>query len=536
MPFLPIAARELRVAARRRATYRTRFWAVFFAVAAFTWEFLTLSRARIPSTMHGRILFTTISGLAFVYCLFIGARATADCLSEEKREGTLGLLFLTDLKGYDVVFGKLVANSLNAFYGLVAVFPIIAICWLLGGVSFQQFSETVLVLVTTLFFSLSAGIFVSTYNRLERVAMFFTILLILACTFGPVLLGFVLSTSFGVSDTNIFAVMFTPAMSLLVAMEPATGGRFPNFVYSASLATTWILTISLLWGASRKLPHSWQEKKPKPTASKLKTFQLPQPNRIEANKFRAETLDKNPFLWLTLRGREKLNHAWGFVLAMILIWSFGFLGAGRIMWDYDLLFPTLLFIHAFLKIWVISESCTRLVEDRRSGALELLLSTPLDAKEIILGQHLALRRQFGGPFLLLMVLESLCFFFGISGRETNWSRKLFLPSAMILFVADYFTLRWVAMWIGLNAKNINRAVLKTALLVLSMPWIIYLLLANLVPFIYLSRFSASTHQILTVLGWIGIALFTNLILFVWAKSNLLTRFRLLATQPVRANP
>ena len=28
---------------------------------------------------------------------------TADCLSEEKREGTLGLLFLTDLRGYDIV-------------------------------------------------------------------------------------------------------------------------------------------------------------------------------------------------------------------------------------------------------------------------------------------------------------------------------------------------------------------------------------------------------------------------------------------------
>ena len=30
-------------------------------------------------------------------------RNTADSLSAEKREGTLGLLFLTDLRGYDVV-------------------------------------------------------------------------------------------------------------------------------------------------------------------------------------------------------------------------------------------------------------------------------------------------------------------------------------------------------------------------------------------------------------------------------------------------
>src|SRR5437762_6345486 len=70
----------------------------------------------VPSAMHGRYLFRALFGFAFVYCLFIGARLTADCLSEEKRDGTLGLLFLTDLKGYDVVFGKLAATSVNSIY------------------------------------------------------------------------------------------------------------------------------------------------------------------------------------------------------------------------------------------------------------------------------------------------------------------------------------------------------------------------------------------------------------------------------------
>ena len=55
-------------------------------------------------------LFWGLTGSAVFYCLLSGVWFTADCLSEEKREGTLGLLFLTDLKGYDVVFGKLVAT------------------------------------------------------------------------------------------------------------------------------------------------------------------------------------------------------------------------------------------------------------------------------------------------------------------------------------------------------------------------------------------------------------------------------------------
>ena len=118
MTVLPIVERELRVAARRSSTYWLRVTAAFVAIAVFGWVLLTLLRDQVPSAAHGRYLFRCLFGLAFAYCLFIGARLTADCLSEEKREGTLGLLFLTDLKGYDVVLGKLAATSLNSAYAL----------------------------------------------------------------------------------------------------------------------------------------------------------------------------------------------------------------------------------------------------------------------------------------------------------------------------------------------------------------------------------------------------------------------------------
>jgi hypothetical protein len=81
------------------------------------------------------MVFWFVSVLAFIWCLFEGPRNTADALSEEKREGTLGLLFLTDLKGYDVVLGKLLATSLTSFYGVLAIVPPLSIPLLLGGVT-----------------------------------------------------------------------------------------------------------------------------------------------------------------------------------------------------------------------------------------------------------------------------------------------------------------------------------------------------------------------------------------------------------------
>src|SRR5213076_1085705 len=147
MTVLPIVGRELRVAARRPGTYWLRVTAAFVAIALFGWVLLNLLRDQVPSAAHGRYLFRALFGFAFVYCLFIGARLTADCLSEEKRDGTLGLLFLTDLKGYDVVFGKLAATSVNSIYALVAVVPVISLPVQLGGVTAMELWQSSLVLV-----------------------------------------------------------------------------------------------------------------------------------------------------------------------------------------------------------------------------------------------------------------------------------------------------------------------------------------------------------------------------------------------------
>jgi len=103
---------------------------------------------------------------------------TADCLSEEKREGTLGLLFLTDLKGYDVVLGKLVASSLHAFYGVLAILPVMAIPLLVGGVTIDEFWRVVVVALNMLLFSLAVGMFASSISRDERRAMVLAFLIL----------------------------------------------------------------------------------------------------------------------------------------------------------------------------------------------------------------------------------------------------------------------------------------------------------------------------------------------------------------------
>ena len=45
----------------------------------------------------GPQIFRFLSVLTFLYCLFLGTACMADSISLERREGTLGLFFLTNL-------------------------------------------------------------------------------------------------------------------------------------------------------------------------------------------------------------------------------------------------------------------------------------------------------------------------------------------------------------------------------------------------------------------------------------------------------
>src|SRR5437868_3501414 len=125
MTFLPIVSRELRLASRRTATYWLRSAAALAIMVLGTWVFL-MFRSEPPKEVATG-LFGLLTGGATLFALLSGPRSTADCISEEKREGTLGLLFLTDLRGYDVVLGKLAARSLGSFYIVVAILPMMAI-------------------------------------------------------------------------------------------------------------------------------------------------------------------------------------------------------------------------------------------------------------------------------------------------------------------------------------------------------------------------------------------------------------------------
>jgi hypothetical protein len=526
MRFLPIVARELLEAARRRGTYWLRVGSAGAGLLIGGW-ILIIPGMTTPQTL-GPTLFIPLAIIIYIYCMFIGVFRTADCLSEEKREGTLGLLFLTDLKGYDVVLGKLVASSLHAFYGVLALMPVLAIPLLVGGVTVQEFWRVVAAAMNMLLFSLAVGMFASSVSRDERRAMVLAFLVLLFFAGGlPFLAALLHDDARACSEIVLIP---SPAYAAFMAFDETYNGKMPFNHYELSVGITHGLSWLFLVLASGIVPRTWQDKALSPAATRRheRLHALKMGSREHRTSVRRRWLSLNPVLWLVARQRTKRFAVWGVLALGGLIWMAGLIFAPQDWKDDGAYFTTAFVIHAIFKFWVATEASRRLSLDRQSGALELMLSTALSVKEIVRGLMMAMERQFGGPMLVVLLADTSFMLAGNSSTET----VMVWVVGMVVFVADLFTLSWLGMWRGLNSRRPNRAASGLLLRVLVLPWVLFLLFVTLIAIAeslgqHIGRGLEGSAWIFV---WGLISLAVDAFFFFPAHHRLLEQFRQVAAQ------
>src|SRR6266568_4499175 len=521
MTFLPIVDRELRVRARQKSTHRVRLIGAALASALVTFMPLADAFGRGAGKFGGSV-FIAVAWLAFLYALLEGARNTADCLSEEKRAGTLGLLFLTDLKGYDVVLGKLIATSLNSFYSLLAIFPPLALPLLLGGVTAGEFWRLVLVLLNTLFFSVTAGLAVSAASRDEYKARGAALAILLLFAAGP-LLPAALSAALPPSIAPQLASELEG--SVLSLASPVTGLRSlfdtayqaapRHYWYSISIiqSLSWLFLVS----ACCLLPRAWQDRPVMAGDPWFQRFRSRTKVVDPEGRRRAQErqMTPNPILWLATRHGGLQPYLWAGVAilasAAIAAWLVS-RGAAPVL--FGILFVAW-GVHLLLTIVVASQACLCFAQARDAGALELLLCTPVTVNQIVDGHIQALKQRFLGPALALAGVELLIVIGQMLLVATRDKLSLVLlpigAGALIyVFLTDLGAAGCFGLWMGLRSKNSGQALTRTVLLVLIAPMILSVV----------CWFS---------FGWI-IVLFKNVVFITYAMDQLRRNFRAQVTQ------
>ena len=579
MTFLPVVERELRVASRKRSTFRVRTYAAVAALLIGTVFFLLTTLGPGFGMLNlGKGLFSTLTWLNLAVALCAGLFFTSDCLSEEKREGTLGFLFLTDLRGHDVVLGKLLATSLKGASALLAVLPILAITLLMGGVTGVEFWKSVLALVNALIVSLAAGLFVSSISRDSQKALMGTLLLLLLLAGAGPLADSVLSSA---RKQN-----FTPQFSLTspVYLFAVSTSWQPKFW--SSLLCNQLLAWALLGLACVLLPRSWQDKVSKQTkTSSHRSFTWKFGGAKSRAARRRKLIDPNPILWIACRERWQSATLWLFsvlvVVGTFLVWV---LGEGPSAWHAWAFFGGLFTLIMYLGM--ASNACRFFVEGRKSGLFELLLSTPLTAPQIVQGQWRGLLRNFGPPLLLWLVMllagsflqqrstmvqmatatppppvaattntatvtqsktvtirmGSLTTISGVANGGQQSLLAFLLPAILALaatltVLGNLAALSWFGMWSGLNSKSANIATLKTLAFVQIIPWFGIAISSVLVflPLIYWPALNNKLfgsgsltfmwHPLITTGVATVLALTKDILFVLWARKRLRLKFR-----------
>ena len=527
MSFLPVVERELRINARSSRFYWLRFGTALVAIAIIAWLWLVSYGGRASSAQMAALAFEVLAWLAFVFCIVLGLFLTADCISEEKREGTLGLLFLTNLKGYDVAFGKLASNSFRAIYSLVAIFPVLTIPLLLGGLVGQEIFRVALTLLVTLIFSLSLGLFISAFSRHDRKAQFGALFVMIGLTtLWPVILAVLENEHHWPISDLLYGI--SPGTAFMLAFQKRFPGNEVTFWASLGMvhALSWIAFIA----AATIVRRVWQDR-PEGVAAigwraKLRAWKrgLPEVRR----RYRESLLGINPYYWLAARDRWKPWYVAWFLGAGALFWIVMHFYFDEDMIDPDTFFAWALIFHTVMKIWIATEAGRQIAEDRRSSALELTLSTPLPVRDILEGQFFALLRQFGIPMAAILVFDVIGMVLGARGRLSSDSDVILMWLAvMIVFIVDAVTIATFGMWLGLVARRSSRAIVQNLFYVLCVPWLIFI---GLLTYMMLVRYSGIDSMAFFIGAYFVVSIATDFVLFLRASGNLTSRFREAATQ------
>jgi len=531
---LPIAERELRVAARRAGTYWLRFLVPLALIGIATWVFLVMGQQSQRET--GAVIFYLLTGGLTLYALASGLRSTADCLSEEKREGTLGLLFLTDLRGYDVVIGKLLANSVAVFYAVLAVLPVLGIPLLMGGVTGAEFGRLALVLVNTLFFSLSAGMLASALCKNARLAIATALGLILLVAAVPPLLGLLELKLRDWQGLYHFEFLVPcPVFTYVAGVDKYYSGAMGN-LFPLSLGTVHACGWLFLMLASTIVRHKWQDA-PATTRRALwrgwwrRVFDGDDKARVE---FRQECLDRNAFYWLATRPASRAWWNWLPLLLVASIWVWGYYKWRGGWLNFGMYGFTAFVLGLIYKTMIGAEAGRRLLEDRKIGAMELLLSTPLSVREIFHGQMLSMVRQFAGPIAVMLLADIVMFGAGFQSDQFVGSEKSYWLwtglAAFAVFVADAIALFWMGMWLGVSSRNLRHAFGGAIAPILSLPWVVTALVLTFLSILPYESHRGVNFGTLTLCLWFGTSLMLDLFCILYARQKLLLEFRHVATQ------
>jgi len=483
---LPLLARDLTELAARRRTYVMRMLyaaGLFLCFMVFFHEAVSdhfRSGGLYAVLGLGRQAFTTLIALQFAGVYLFLPAMMCGALTAEKERNTLQLLFVTDLRPWEILLQKFAGHLVPMLSCLLLGLPLLAVCYAFGGLSPDYLASGILLLMLAVLQVGAATLMMSSFCATRAQAFLGSYLLLTALYFGwPIMLGFLalVADLQGIDESTLFLwvppAQFADAAyktfgTALLRSIPAmlTTLLFLGLARVFLLRRAFVSSSGVVVGVFRKLDVFWRR------ANKLigGIILIKEPDTLPGSE---------PVRWRETAKKSlgKPSHLIRILcllgIPVILLVSMQLYAGGL---GRDAVFCTL----AITILWVVGgltvvvSHANAFASERASGTLDVLLATPLTGREIVRQKVRARRRLLVviGSLMLLVVLFE-------AWMEADDDRLLYLVSSA-LSVAVYLPMfSWVSTWVGLRMRGSMRTMVAAVLLVVIWcvaPWVFGVLL------------------------------------------------------------
>jgi ABC-type transport system involved in multi-copper enzyme maturation permease subunit len=231
MTFIALLTKELRLRMRRERTIWLMI--IYVLLLGLTGWLIVNNLNNNASTdigIAGRLLYAQLSLLQLFLVIFITPAFTATTINGEKRRQTFDLLLCSQISGFSIAAGKLVAGLTNTLLLIAASIPLFSLLLFFGGVEPARLLIVLLIYIVTALQVGTLGLFCSILFRHPAVSIAITYILTLFWLTMPylILIFWNLSTrQFPSSQQIDFLFLWSP-LTPLFSPNPVLSGSFTS--------------------------------------------------------------------------------------------------------------------------------------------------------------------------------------------------------------------------------------------------------------------------------------------------------------------
>jgi ABC-type transport system involved in multi-copper enzyme maturation permease subunit len=471
----PLLTKELTEQSARKRTYVLRFVYATLLLLAFALVYQQTARFMSDQSLgmigKGGTLFDALFYCQYWAILLLMPALAAGSLTSEKEQGSLTILLLTDLGPWELVLQKWLSRLVTVGSFLLLSTPLMGLCYAFGGLEAERLVLGIYILLLTCMQTAAVAIALSAWCRGSIAALLSTYGLLLVMYAGPALNtgGYQRAFSY-YSAASLFELLWPERLFSTILNVPTSS------VMMFSIPVLLSIAFALAF-ARWALPRRAQLTGPGPLLGLFRRLDgLFERGDVKLGRQRARTdlPDQAPVAWRELNRRSLAN--WRYLVRFLVA------GLGTLVLVFTLIAASggtnnlSQFLHlsglsllGVILLLVLVLGSTLIAAERTQQTLDVLLTTPLTARTILVEKMRGLRRitwaiLFSAVLILLWgAYERSLYAHHDSYNSSNDSSDVSHLSEIVATCAYFIILpplfTWFAVAIGLYVRSRNRAMI-----------------------------------------------------------------------------